>query len=182
MDAWGQYLVACADTDGRLLIWLNTSVSTVISGAPTSCKGLVVTDERFIFALGAGGNPRKVQWCDQELETSWATATTNQAGDIELGTPGKIMCGRSVRGGTLILTNVDAHLATYTGPPFVYGFHRVGDGCGIVSPNAISVTGTFAVWMGVEGFYVYDGFAKPLRCPVADFIFGGINRNQLAKI
>ena len=50
MDSWGAYLLACADTDGRLLQWTNTSVSAPLTNAPTSCKGLVVTDERFVFA------------------------------------------------------------------------------------------------------------------------------------
>ena len=182
MDSWGAYLLACADTDGRLLQWTNTSVSAPLTNAPTSCKGLVVTDERFVFALGAGGEPRKVAWCDQEDATTWSALATNQAGDLTLATSGVIMCGRSVRGGTLILTTVDAHIAIYSGPPFVYGFERVGDGCGIVGPNAISATATMAVWMGVEGFFTFDGYARPLRCPVSEYVFSDINRNQLAKV
>ena len=54
---------------------------------------MVVTEERFIFALGAGGNPRKVQWCDREANTVWSPAATNEAGDFELVTSGQIMCG-----------------------------------------------------------------------------------------
>jgi len=53
LDTWGQYLVGCMDGDGKLYEWqLNTaSDAAVISGAPTGCTGLVVTAERFIFAL-----------------------------------------------------------------------------------------------------------------------------------
>ena len=41
-------------------------VATPITNAPLSNLGLVVTEERFIFALGSGGNSRKISWCDRE--------------------------------------------------------------------------------------------------------------------
>ena len=58
LDTWGQYLVACSVDDGKLYEWqLNAGTpAAVISNAPTSNLGLVVTGERFLFALGAGGN------------------------------------------------------------------------------------------------------------------------------
>ena len=69
------------------------TVAEPIANAPINNKGIVVTEERFIFALGAGGNSRKVQWCDKENNTQWTPAATNEAGDIELATSGQIMCG-----------------------------------------------------------------------------------------
>ena len=56
LDNWGEYLVACHYDDGRLLEWqLDTAANAaVISNAPTSNLGLIVTEERFIFALGHG--------------------------------------------------------------------------------------------------------------------------------
>ena len=90
LDTWGEYLVGCSNADGKLLEWqLNTSNdAAAITNAPTSCSGLVVTEERFLFALGAGGNPRKVQWSDQEVNTTWTPRATNQAGDFDLTTLG----------------------------------------------------------------------------------------------
>ena len=113
LDNWGEYLVACHYDDGRLLEWqLNTATNAAaISNAPTSNLGLVVTEERFIFALGAGGNSRKIAWCDFEDNTTWTPSTTNQAGSQELQTNGQIMQGIRTRGQTLIITDVDAHIA-----------------------------------------------------------------------
>jgi hypothetical protein len=124
MDTFGQYLVACSSKDGRLLEWqLNTaSDAAVIANAPISCTGLVVTQERFIFALGASGNPRRVAWCDQENNTLWTPAATNQAGDFELTTIGSLMCGKRIRGSTILFTDIDVHTATYIGPPFISSF------------------------------------------------------------
>jgi len=185
LDNWGEYLVACSTTDGRLLEWtLNVATpAAVIANAPTGNAGLMVTEERFLFALGAGGNPRKVQWSDRENNTSWTPAATNEAGDIELQTSGQIMQGVRTRGQTLIITDQDAHSATYIGGQFVYGFQRVGSACGIVSrKSAVSIdAGVF--WMGQRGFYSYSGGAvTSLPCEVSDYVFNGINRSQQSKI
>ena len=84
LDTWGEYLVGCSTADGRLLEWqLNTANdAAAITNAPISCVGLITTQERFLFALGAGGNPRKISWSDQENNTVWTAAATNQAGDF----------------------------------------------------------------------------------------------------
>lgn len=185
LDNWGEYLVACSTADGRLLEWqLNTATpAAVIANAPVDNLGLVVTAERFLFALGAGGNPRKVQWCDFEDNTLWTPASTNQAGDIELQTPGQIQCGVQVRGQTLILTDRDAHSATYQGPPFIYQFERVGQSCGTPSRRAVAVVDAGAFWMGQEGFFAYaGGAAADVKCDVSDYVFGDINRSQISLV
>lgn len=184
LDNFGEYLVACSTSDGKLYEWqLNTaSLAAQITNAPTSCKGLVVTEERFIFALQAGGNRRKIAWCDREDNTTWTAAATNEAGDLELQTSGEIMCGVRMRGRTLILTTVDAHIATYQGPPYVYGFERVGTACGTVSRKSAVAVDQGAFWMGSEGFFVFDGsVAKKMNCDVIDAVFGDINYNQISK-
>ena len=56
------------------------TVAEPITNAPINNKGIVVTEERFIFALGAGGNSRKVQWCDKENNTQWTPAVITKAG------------------------------------------------------------------------------------------------------
>lgn len=184
LDTWGQNLVACAPQDGKIYEWtLNTaSPAAVIANAPLNNKGVVVTAERILFALGAGGNPRLVQWSDQEDNTEWTPAATNQAGDLELQTPGTIQCARRVRAGTLILTDVDAWVAQYQGPPFVYGFERVGTACGIVGAGAVATVETYAVWMGESGFWVYDGYVKPLPSTVQDYVFSDLNNAQISKV
>lgn len=185
LDNFGQNLVACSDKDGRLLEWtLNTANNAApITNAPTNCDALVVTEERFLFALGAGGNYRKVQWCDREANTVWTPSATNEAGDIELQTSGQIMLGIRTRGQTLILTDQDAHSATYQGPPFVYGFERVGASCGAISRLCAAAVDAGVFWMGQRGFFMYAGGAvQPVPSEVADYVFGDINTTQQAKV
>ena len=185
LDNFGEILVACSSSDGQLLEWtLNVANPAVaITNAPTDNLGLVVTEERFIFALGAGGNPRKVQWCDREDRTLWTPAATNEAGDIELQTSGQIMQGIRTRGQTLILTDLDAHSATYIGGQFVYGFQRVGSSCGATSRKAAAAVDEGVFWMGQRGFFMYSGGAvADLPCEVADYVFNDINGDQISKV
>ena len=185
LDNFGENLVACSSSDGILYEWaLNIANPAVaIANAPVGNIGLLVTSERFLFALGAGGNPRKVQWSDREANTVWTAADTNEAGDIELQTSGSIQCAIQTRGQALILTDQDAHTATYQGPPFVYGFERVGQACGIVSRKAVAAVHDGVFWMGQESFYAYSGGAvQELPCDVADYVFGDLNRAQISKV
>lgn len=184
MDNWGEYLVACSTADGRLLEWqLNGAVkAAAIANAPIDNSGLIVTEERFLFALGAGGNPRKVQWSDREDNTTWTPASTNEAGDIELQTSGEIQTAIKSRGQTLILTTTSAHTARYIGPPYVYGFERVGTSCGIISRKAVSDVDAGVFWMGQRGFFGFDGnTVSEIPCEVHDYVFGDMNRSQQSK-
>ena len=184
IDNWGEYLVACSTADGRLLEWqLGSSAdAAAISNAPTANLGLIVTEERFIFALGAQGNPRKVQWCDQENNTVWSPLATNQAGSLELQTSGQIQTAIRTRGQTLIITDVDAHTARYIGPPYVYGFERVGTSCGIISRKAAADVDMGVFWMGNGGFFRFDGnVVSEIPCDVHDYVFADINTSQKSK-
>lgn len=185
LDTWGQYLIACSTADGRLLQWqLNTAADAVpIANAPTDCVGLLSTEERFIFALGAGGDPRKVAWCDQEDNTLWTAASTNQAGSQILQTAGQLMCGVRAQGQAVILTDVDAFRSVYVGPPFVQQFERIGSACGVISRKAVSSTDGGVFWMGQQGFYQYNGAnVSTIPCDVLDHVFSDINPAQVSKI
>ena len=186
LDTWGEYLVGCATGDGKLYEWqlgfTTPTLAAQIANSPEDCSAILVTGERFIFALGAEGNVRKVAWCDQENNTVWTPTPTNQAGDFELNTVGQIMAGKRFRGVNLIWTNVDLHTAQYVGQPFVYGFEKVGSGCGLISPQAVAVTDNMAVWMSRSGFFVYDGYVRPLPCDVSDYIFRNLNITEVAKV
>jgi len=184
LDNWGEYLVACRSDDGKIYEWdLDTSGrADVITNAPVGNSSILVTAERFLFALGAGGNPRKVQWSNQEDNTTWTPSALNQAGEIELATSGKLICGERTRYGALLLTTVDAHLAVYQGPPYVYGFERVGFGCGVISAQASVSLDNGAAWMSDGTFYIYDGAVKALRCDVSDYVFSDFNYNQASKV
>jgi hypothetical protein len=187
LDAWGEFLLACSSADGKIYEWQlgfsTPTLAAVLSNAPEDCKAVMVTAERFVFALGAGGNPRKVQWSDQENNNVWTPTTLNQSGDIELVTPGQLLAGKRVRGIHLLWTDTDCHSAQYIGQPFVYGFERIGNGCGLIGAQAVAIVAdTSAYWMSESGFWMYDGVVKPLQSDVSDYVFRNMNRSQKSKI
>jgi hypothetical protein len=185
MDSFGQFLVACSSSDGKVYEWqLSPSTkAAVVANAPVNNRAILVTEERFLMCLGAGGNPRLVQWSDRENNTVWTPAATNEAGSLELQTTGRIQCGVRVQNQALILTDTDAHAATYSGPPYVFGIERIGTSCGIVSTQAVAVVDKGAIWMGSRSFYTYSGGAvSEVNCEVADYVFSDINHSQISKV
>lgn len=182
-DTWGEYLVAMATSDGKLYEWQLTGDLAAITNAPTGNSGLVVTGERFLFALGAGGDGRTIQWCDQEDNTVWTPASTNQAGDFILPGSGELLTGRRGRRETLLWTTVDMFSAQFVGGTLVYSFRAVGNNCGPISRRAVAmIGGGRALWMGHQNFYVYDGVVNPLPSEVNDYVFSDMNRQQRSQI
>lgn len=184
LDTFGEDLVACAYSDGVLYHWDKSEggQAVAITGAPTGCLGVVVTPERFLVALGADGDGRRVAWADQESLTTWTPAPDNQAGDFRLAGSGQIMAGRRSRSETLIWTDVDLWAMRYIGGPFVYSFQQVGSACGAASRHSMAVVDGRAFWMGHRGFFLYDGYVQRVRCDVADYVFGSMNRVQVSKV
>lgn len=185
---FGQILLAVSSDDGRLLEWTNdtgiaaTAVVASAGTVPMNNASLVVTDERFCVLLGAGGDPRKVAWSDSEDYTNWEITATTQAGEYILDTVGSLRCASKARKQTILHTDCDVHVMEYVEPPLVYGFRRVGEGCGIISPRAAGVGGDTVYWMSDGAFWTYGGNVRPLSCSVGDFVFGDINRSQKEKI
>lgn len=183
LDTWGENLVGVMDEDNHIYEWtLNTaSPAEAVANAPV-CNAVLVSDSRHMMALGATGNPRLVAWSDRENNTVWSPDPLNQAGDIALQTPGRIMCGRRVKGANLIFTDSDTWSMTFIGEPYIFQTERVGSGCGIVSRNAVAVIDSQAFWMGENGFWTYQGIVRPLDSDVGDYVFSNMNVSQISKV
>jgi len=183
LDTWGETLVGVMAEDGRIHQWTLSpdTPAAPVAGAPAA-GAVVVTAERIMMALGANGDPRQVAWSDREDNTAWTETDTNYAGSFPLQTAGKLMCGRRVAGGTLLLTDADAWLATFEGQPLVYGFAKVGAQCGIVSRGAIVTTDVQAYWMSSNGFWMFNGYSQPIPCDVHDHVFSTLDTSQASKV
>lgn len=189
-DNFGEILLGVGTSDGRLFEWTPSQFSatppahkaTVTTNAPTDNTAVVVTQERHVVLLGAGGNPRKVQWSSQEDRNAWTPSATNTAGDLDISTPGKLLKGVRYRGETLLFTDTDVHLMRYVGPPFVYGVDQVGAANGLIGPNAVLTLDDRVVWMGDNAFWLYDGVVRQVPCDVADYVFRDLNVLQGPKV
>jgi hypothetical protein len=185
VDLFGEVLLGVCSGDGTLYEWTPDSsgpAATVVTNAPTLNAAVLVTDERHVVCLGAGGNPRKVQWSDQENRNVWAPSATNTAGDLEVVSVGRLIKGLRFRNENLLFTDADLHLMRYLGPPFTYGIEQVGDANGLVGPNAVLALDDRVVWMGENSFWMYDGVTRPIPCEINDYVFRDFNVLQGAKV
>lgn len=198
LDTFGEDLVAMAYSDGKLYVWDTSggggSPATAIGGeAPIENVGLVVTPERFVVALGGRGqvtgvedaasDARRVIWCDQEDYDEWdPDAAGSQAGDFTLPGAGELLAGARNRNETLLWTDIDLFSMRYIGGTLVYSFNQVGTNCGLIARHAKATVDGRAFWMSHRGFFMYDGYAKPLPCEIADDVFNDINGLQKSKI
>ena len=181
---WGENLIAVAPHDGRIVEWaLDPLVAAeVVANAPVDNRGVLVTPERHLVALGAGGDSRRVQWSSRENNTLWAPASTNTAGSFSLQTNGSIQAAVNVRGQTLILTTQDVHVMNFVGSPFVYGRERVSNAGGTGSPRSLIGFRGGAAWFAEDGFYLFDGAVTKLPSDVEDFVLSDINEQQFSKV
>lgn len=174
IDNFGQDMVAVASSDGRLMWWPpQTSEpytdATVPATAPLGNRAVVVTAERMVMLLGAGGDPRQVAWSNREEitgSTAWDfVSTTTTAGYLNLEIASPIVTGKRVKEGVLVLSGREAVLMRYVGLPYIYGAENLGKTT-FRGPNLITLGGNACYWLGDESFWVYAGGAiQPLSCP-----------------
>lgn len=184
LDTYGEDLVGVGLSDGRILYWDSSAggLMSAVANAPTGCAGVLVTPERFLVALGADSDPRKVAWADQDDIEDWTAAVTNQAGDKFLAGNGRIMAGHRGRGESLIWTDTSIWAMRYVGGDFIYRFKEMGTNCGPISRNSMAVVGPWSMWMGQKNFYMYDGSVKSIQSEISDYVFNDLNRTQASKI
>lgn len=190
MDNFGDDLLACHSGEGTIwhwpiggVSWNNTAQTAtapvILANAPVSNVAVLVTPERHIMVLGAGGNQRRIQWGHQEGLTgtaTWTPSLINTAGDLDLQTKGRIIGGFKTRYGVLIFTTSDVWKTNYLGPPYVYGVERLTEGGGPVGMKAIAGSADFVAWMSRGRFWSFTGgYVQELSCDVADYVFADIN-------
>lgn len=184
-DSWGENLVGCCTSDGKIYEWSRSAEdpATVVANAPTENSYVFVSEQRHLVALGANGDPRLVQWSDAEDKNDWTPSTANQAGSFLLNTSGHLKCAVKTRGEVLLLTSSDAHVMRYVGTPLVFQFERVGNGCGISGPNAAVAMESGVVWMGNDArFYAYNGAVQSVPCDVEDWVETEIDKLKMAEV
>lgn len=181
---WGFWPIACARESNatKLFIKKDTDADFIpIATSPAGAFDVVVTDERFVMIVGSPTDFRSVTWSDREDYEDWTPTVSNQAGSLRLAGIGKLVRIIKVLDQVLVLGENDAFAGKYVGPPYVYGFDRVGDNCGIIGPEAVAATDTFAVWIGSKSFWIFDGNVKQLPCEVLDFYIKDKSLAQRSK-
>ena len=183
-DNFGEHLLFCCASDGKIYKWRPDSGSgspdatgIVLTNAPTNCAGVLVSNERHVIALGAGGDPRKIAWSSRETTTTWTAASTNTAGDLQIPTGGKILSGIKWQTDIVIFTDTGIARVYYAGSPFIYGIQDAGTNCRVTGPRAVVSAGNFLAWMGENAFFIYDGNVREIPCETHDFVYDNLQYN-----
>ena len=198
-DNFGEDLVMNV-RDGAIYYWDKSGGTssraveiTTLAGstnAPTIAKKVIVSErDRHVLAFGcdsetASGiqDPLLIRFASQESLTEWNALPTNTAGELRIGTGSEIVAALQTKQQTLVITDVSVHALQFIGPPFTFGITEVGRNTTIISENAAVAVEESVYWMGYREFYVYNGRTQKLVCPVQDYVFTNLNRDQDTKI
>ena len=158
--------------------------------APTLAKKVLVSDtDRHVIAFGCDGefsigtqDPLLIRFSDQESLTEWRSLPETTAGSLRIGSGSEIITAVETKQQILVFTDVSLHTMQYLGPPFTFGITEVGTGISILGQNAATAVNDTVYWMGDGDFYVFDGTARALPCPVSTHVFDDLNYGQSTKV
>jgi len=149
------------------------TTANAIPGSPSSAGSVFVTAERNLVACGCTKtsgvfDPMTVRWSAQENNQDWEPLPSNVAGSWPLSHGSRIIRGMAGNRENLIFTDTAVYrMRSVPDPSVVYAFDLLGEGCGLVGPNAVvQVNGAF-FWISTQGkFYQYaGGLPTPLSNP-----------------
>jgi hypothetical protein len=190
LDNWGQILIA-NPLNGPIYEWDPSSgsiIANVISAAPSVNAGcFVAMPQRQIITWGSTetgiGDPLLIRWCDVNNYNDWTATLTNQAGNYRIPKGSRIVQGIQGPQQGLIWTDLGLWAMQYAGPPYVYQFNELGNGCGLIGRRAAGSVNGVVYWMGPSQFYRLAGNGvEPIACPVWDVAFQDLDTTQLDKI
>jgi hypothetical protein len=180
LDNFGQDLVACP-TGGAIYYWQpdgQLQNAQIVGGnSPLVNNGIFVAmPERQIVAYGSSftlsPDPLLIRWCDIEDFTQWEASTTNQAGSYRIPTGSKIITGIQGPQQGLLWTDLDIWAMQYVGPPFIYGFNKIGSNCGAISNHCVGQINSVVYWMSQKQFFMTAGSGvQVIPCSVWDAVF-----------
>ena len=180
-DNWGEDLLA-SPSGGAVYYWDNTNGvgvrSFLVSAAPSENSFISIDmPSRQVVSFGTVEadtsvfNPMLIRWSSSEDYTDWVPTDTNTAGDYPLQDGSKIVGRQQTKVETLVWTDKSLWAMKYIGGNDVYSFERLGLDCGLLGPLATIDIGGAVFWMGVNGFWRYDGQISPLKCTLLKDLF-----------
>jgi hypothetical protein len=111
-----------------------------------------------------GVKTNRVHWAAIDDPTDWPTiassdAAQKQSDRQDLPTGGAVMGVVGAIGGAdgAIICEDSIYRVVYEGPPSVFSFKEIERGRGTKSPRSIVNVGPFVMYLGQDGFYMFDG-------------------------
>ena len=189
MDNLGSTLIALI-FNGAVFEWDSdlanavTTRATVISGAPTASRDMLVsTPDRHLVLFGTEttiGNITTqddmfIRFSSQEDITDWVPTAVNTAGTQRLAAGSRIMGSKLGRNALYVWTDTSLFTMRFVGTPFTFAYEQVGTNCGLIGQNAAVEVDGAAYWMSDNGFFRYTGKLESMDCLVEDYVYDDLN-------
>lgn len=185
-DRWGEDVIG-TPKGGEIYLYDTSAggrMAIMSANAPTALYSFV-TKEQHVVALGADGDPFRIENSDQNDYTTWTATATNQANGYSLPGGDPLMSGRAFRNGiNVVWTRHSCWTYEFLGQrPYWQTRHR-GTGMGIFGPHAHVEFDSRVYWMSDGSFFMFDGVQArevPAVEEIRDWVFADINRLQREK-
>lgn len=192
---WGKLLIA--NPKGLpIFIWdPETQLRSAypLGTGPAQSNGIFLsTPQQILVAWGTSNSltgagvyldPLMIRWSDILDFTVWIPSSTNQAGSYRIPTGSEIRGAIQAANQTLIFTDIDVYTMQYVGPPFIFGFQKIGEGCGLIGPHAVCSLHNNVYYMGDNQFYFVGagGGIRSIPCTVWDTVFQDLDTTNQHK-
>jgi len=189
LDNLGSTLIALI-FNGAVFEWdsdltnATTTRATIISGAPTASRDMLVsTPDRHLVLFGTettiGDTSTQddmfLRFSSQEDITDWAPTAINSAGTQRLAAGSRIMGSKLGRNALYVWTDTSLFTMRFVGQPFTFAYEQVGTNCGLIGKNAAVEVDGAAYWMSDNGFFRFTGKLESMDCLVEDYVYDDLN-------
>jgi hypothetical protein len=193
-DNWGQILIAVPQNGGVYAFDPTggfANAGLVATAPPINGGGFISNAQQILilwassveYDIGVQQDPMTVNWSASGDYTNFVVSSTTQAGSFRIPIGSTIRGGMAVQNQNLIWTDLDLWAMNYIGLPFVYGFNKIGSGCGLIGSHAAQQVRGGVYWMGPTNFYQYAGSGvQVIPCPVWDAVFQNLNTANSYKV
>jgi hypothetical protein len=188
---WGETLLA-VPSNGPLYQWSANSgytTASVVETAPFFNGGCFVSQPQQILVLWRSvqstgvQDPLVVRWSDALDYTNYNVTSQTWAGSFHIPTGSIIKGGLQVAQQGIIWTDIECWVMQNVGQPLVFGFNKVGSGCGLVGQHACGTINGITYWMGPENFFVLGpNGVDVVPSTVWNFVFDQIDRVNIWKV
>lgn len=178
LSAWGEALIA-SPRGGAIYLWDNdpNQRAKLLAAAPGRVSAMLVSATDQVFALGCEEevsrqfNPLCIRHSSIRDAEVWATRADTTAREYILPGGGRIVGACNIGSGMLVWTDHALFLGSFVGAlNQPWRFDRIGEQCGLIGPNAATVVGQTAYWLGPDYQFrrcIAGGEPEVLVCPIA---------------
>lgn len=175
------------DDDVQSWVMGTSTAFADLAGSPPKAKHIGIVRNFVVLGDtndGVGGHVNnRVWWSGLNDATTWAASQTTQAGNQELAGGGKVMAVVGGEYGTIFMEDA-IYRMTYVGAPLVWQFDQIESGRGAVSAKGCIKNGNSIAYVGIDGFYMFDGSQSIAigSKQVNNFFWEDIDPNYIDKI